>query len=122
MPAGCCPKDRTSAYARTAGKRWEIEKIPIYELAAIDKFCHNGFRGAIIVAKSVNRYISELLQKYQEYTKKTCTEMALDFNLTLSNLYQYRNGRGNPTAKTINKIINGVEENCPEAFRDTARW
>ena len=74
------------------------------------------------MAKSVNRYISELLQKYQEYTKKTYTEMALDFDLTLSNLYQYRNGRGSPTAKTINKIINGVEENCPEAFRDTERW
>ena len=74
------------------------------------------------MAKSVNRYISELLQQYQEYTKKTYTEMALDFDLTLSNLYQYRNGRGNPTAKTINKIINGVEKNCPEAFRDTERW
>ena len=74
------------------------------------------------MAKSINRYISELLEAYQEATRKTCTEMALDFDLTLSNLYQYRNGRGNPTAKTINKIINGVEENCPEAFRDTARW
>ena len=48
--------------------------------------------------------------------------MALDFDLTLSNLYQHRNGRGNPTAKTINKIINGVEEHCPEVFRDTQRW
>ena len=74
------------------------------------------------MAKTVNRYISELLQQYQEYTKKTYTEMALDFDLTLSNLYQYRNGRGNPTAKTINKIINGVEEHCPEVFRDTQRW
>lgn len=74
------------------------------------------------MAKSVNRYISELLQKYQEYTSKSYTEMALDFDVTLSNLYLYRCGRGNPTAETIDKIINGVEENCPEALQDTSRW
>ena len=38
------------------------------------------------MAKSVNRYISELLDKYQEVTQKTCTEMALDFDITISNL------------------------------------
>lgn len=68
------------------------------------------------MAKPVKQYILELLQTYQDLTRKTCSEMALDFDITLSNLYQYRNGTGNPTAKTIDKIIKAVEENCPEAL------
>ena len=67
-------------------------------------------------AKPVNFYLSELLQAYQEITKKTCTEMALDFGGTLSNLYLYRNGTGNPRAKTVDKIVHKVEQHCPEAF------
>lgn len=74
------------------------------------------------MAKSVNRYISELLDKYQEITQKTCIEMAMDFDITVSNLYLYRNEKGNPKAKTIDKIVNGVEENCPEAFHEVSRW
>jgi len=74
------------------------------------------------VAKTVNRYLSELLQAYQDITHKTCTEMALDFDVTLSNLYLYRNGQGNPRAKTIDKIINEVETRCPAAFQTVSRW
>ncbi|MCI9169950.1 MAG: hypothetical protein HFF42_03255 [Lawsonibacter sp.] len=66
------------------------------------------------MAKEVRIFIAELLQAYEEITGKTCTEMALDFDVTLSNLYKYRNGKGNPTAKTIDKIIKAVEGNCPE--------
>lgn len=73
------------------------------------------------MAKTVNRYISELLQAYQEITKKTCTEMALDFDITLSNLYLYRNGKGNPRAKTIDKIVSEVETRCPKAFKKVGR-
>lgn len=74
------------------------------------------------MAKPIRRYISELLQAYQEITQKTCTDMALDFDITLSNLYLYRNAKGNPRADTIDKIIAGVEANCPEAFEKTSRW
>ena len=66
------------------------------------------------MAKKVRIYVQELIQAYREMTHKTCTEVALDFGVTLSNLYQYRNGRGNPTAETIDKIVEAVEENCPE--------
>lgn len=69
------------------------------------------------MAKSIKNYIAEVLQKYQDITQKTCTEMALDFDVALSNLYEYRNGKGNPTADTIDKIVNTVEENCPEALK-----
>lgn len=74
------------------------------------------------MAKTVNRYISELLEAYQEVTQSTCTEMALDFHVTLSNLYLYRNGKGNPRAKTIDKIVGEVENRCPEVFKKINRW
>ena len=74
------------------------------------------------MAKSINRYISELLEADQEATRKTCTEMALDFDITLSNLYLYRNGKGNPRAKTIDKIVNRVEEERPDVFHAVSRW
>ena len=74
------------------------------------------------MAKSVNRYLSELLDAYQELTHRTCTEMSLDFDITLSNLYLYRTEQGNPRASTIDKIVNGVELNCPDAFHSVSRW
>ena len=67
-------------------------------------------------------YLSEILEMYHEYTNKTYTEMALDFDVALSNLYHYRNERGNPTADTIDKIIKGIEENCPEILGNTPKW
>ena len=48
--------------------------------------------------------------------------MALDFDITLSNLYLYRNGKGNPRAKTIDKIVNRVEEERPDVFHAVSRW
>lgn len=99
----------------------ETRKIPIYELSKNDRFCHNKCRGAIFMAKKICRYISELLQVYQAITQKTCMEMALDFDITVSNLYHYRNGDGNPTANTIDKIIAAIEQECPEALEEVVR-
>ena len=65
------------------------------------------------MAKTLQIVLSEFLREYQEITHKTCIEMALDFDITLSNLYMYRNGTGNPTLSTIEKIIKAAEENCP---------
>ena len=69
------------------------------------------------MAKTVNRYIAELLQAYQEITQKTWTEISLDFDVTLSNLYLYRKEKGNPSAKTVDKIIGGAEAHCPAALK-----
>lgn len=74
------------------------------------------------MAKAVDRYISEPLEAYQDITQKTYTGMALDLDITLSNLYRYRNGTGNPRAKAIDKIVSGVERNCPEALRRVNRY
>ena len=73
------------------------------------------------MAKTISRYISELLQAYQEITKKSYTEMALDFDITLSNLYLYRMEKGNPRAKTVDKILNCMEEYCPVVFERVSR-
>ena len=74
------------------------------------------------MAKAASRYISELLEAYQSITEKTYMEIALALDIPLSNLYRYRNGTGNPRGKTIDKIVNGVEKHCPEAFQKVSRW
>lgn len=73
------------------------------------------------MAKKVRRYISQLLEAYEEHTQKSRMEMSLDFDITPSNLYLYFTEKGNPTADTIDKIINGVEENCPEILEEVGR-
>ena len=70
--------------------------------------------------KTVNRYLSELLQRYQQTTQKTCTEMALEFDITLSNLYLYRNEQGNPRYKTIDKILGEISVRCPELLEQVS--
>lgn len=40
------------------------------------------------MSKTVESFIAEPIQEYQRVTNKTCTEMALDFDVTLSNLGQ----------------------------------
>lgn len=62
----------------------------------------------------VDSVIARLILAYQEKTNKTLSEIALDFDVTLSNLYRYREQDGNPRAKTIDKILTAIEENCPE--------
>lgn len=69
------------------------------------------------MARRVKSYLAGLIHLYHELTGKTYMEMALDFDITLSNLYLYRNEQGNPTAETIDKIIDAVERNCPEAIQ-----
>ena len=70
--------------------------------------------------KTVNRYLSELLQRYQQTTQKTCTEMSLEFDITFSNLYLYRNEQGNPRAKTIDKILGEISVRCPELLEQVS--
>ncbi len=71
--------------------------------------------------RTLSSCLCELIAAYQELTKKSYTEMALDFGITLSNLYLYRTGRGNPRAKTIDRIVRAVAENCPEAL-EAVHW
>ena len=74
------------------------------------------------MAVAISCYLSELLDVYQKRTNKSCTEMALDFDVAPSNLYLYRTGTGNPRANTVDRIVNSVEASCPEAIRETGQW
>ena len=49
-------------------------KFPIYELSGNDRLCHNECGGMIIMAKKVRRYVSELLEAYEEHTRKSRME------------------------------------------------
>ena len=46
--------------------------------------------------ETVDSVIARLILAYQEKTNKTLLEIALDFDVTLSNLYRYREQGGNP--------------------------
>jgi len=69
------------------------------------------------MVKMVDTYLAEIISAYQRTTQKTLLEISLDFDVSLSNLYNYRKSTGNPRATTINKILAAIEENCPELLR-----
>ena len=78
--------------------------------------------GADVMANAVNLFIAEVLNKYCEAERKSCVEMAVDFDIAPSNIYKYLNGNGNPTAVTIDKIITGVQEKHPEILERMEPW
>lgn len=61
-------------------------------------------------------YIAELLTAYEDVTGESHTKIAGDMDITASNYYLYRNGKGNPTRKTINKIITVIQIDHPEVI------
>lgn len=61
-------------------------------------------------------YIAELLSAYEEVTGEKHSKIAGDMDISVSNYYLYRNGKGNPTRKTINKIIAVIQMNHPEVL------
>lgn len=68
--------------------------------------------------KTVISWFAEILWEYHRITGKTFSEMSLDFEVTPSNLYTYRDGRGNPTAKTMDKVLRVIKETCPEVLEN----
>jgi len=61
-------------------------------------------------------YIAELLSAYESATGARHSTIAGDMDISISNYYLYRNGKGNPTKKTINKIITVVQVSHPEVI------
>ena len=91
--------------------RWG--KIPIYVLRRQARFCHNFFRG-IYMTESVFDLVVQILREYERITGKSCFEIANRMGIEVSNYYLYRAGIGNPTCKTIDKIIEVVLAEHPE--------
>jgi len=61
-------------------------------------------------------YIAELLTAYEAATGESHSKIAGDMDISVSNHYLYRNGKGNPTRKTINKIIAVIQMKHPEVI------
>lgn len=67
-------------------------------------------------------YIAKLLSAYEAATGEKHSKIAGDMDIALSNYYLYRNSMGNPTAKTINKIVAVIQINRPEVIIETTEW
>lgn len=67
-------------------------------------------------------YIAKLLSAYEAATGEKHSKIAGDMDIALSNYYLYRNGMGNPTAKTINKIVAVIQISRPEVIIETTEW
>jgi len=66
-------------------------------------------------------YIAELLAAYEDATGERHFKIAGDMDISISNYYLYRNGKGNPTGKTINKIVAVIQLNHPEIIIKVTR-
>ena len=66
------------------------------------------------MTESVFDLVVQILREYERITGKSCFEIANRMGIEVSNYYLYRAGIGNPTCKTIDKIIEVVLAEHPE--------
>ena len=63
---------------------------------------------------SIINFIKGLLRENEEKTGLSCFIIANKMGIEPSNYYKYREGDGNPTCKTIDKILEVVMDEQPE--------
>ena len=68
---------------------------------------------------TAQEYIAKLLSAYEDVTGEPYFKIAEDMEIALSNYYHYRNGTGNPTTNTINKIMAVIQMNHPKVIIKT---
>ena len=74
------------------------------------------------MAVTTQDYIAKLLSAYENATGEKNFKIAGDMDIPISNYYLYRNGIGNPTAKTINKIMAVIQINHPDVIIESTAW
>ena len=74
------------------------------------------------MAVTMYDYVAKLLSAYESTTGKKISKIADGMEIPISNCYLYRNGKGNPTAKTINKIVEAIQLDHPEVIAETSAW
>ena len=74
------------------------------------------------MAVTVHSYIAKLLSTYEEATDEPHSKIAGEMEIPVSNYYLYRNGKGNPTAKTIDKIIAVIQLKRPDIIIKVSAW
>ena len=66
--------------------------------------------------------VARLLSEYEAVDGRKHAQIAGDMDIPVSNYYLYRNGMGNPTARTINKMIAVIQMNHPEVIIKVGAW
>ncbi len=74
------------------------------------------------MAVTVQSYIAKLLSAYENATGERHSKIAGDMDIPVSNYYLYRNGKGNPTGTTVNKIVTVIQMNRPKILIETTEW
>ncbi len=57
------------------------------------------------MTESTLDFVVEVLREYEKKTGESGSVIAGKMDIETSNYYKYREGRGNPTCKTIDKIL-----------------
>ena len=66
------------------------------------------------MTESALDFVVEILSEYEEKSGLSCFVIANKMEIESSNYYKYREGDGNPTCKTIDKILKVVLTEYPE--------
>ncbi len=74
------------------------------------------------MAVTVQSYIARLLSAYENATGERHSKIAGEMDIPVSNYYLYRNGMGNPTGNTDNKIVTVIQMNRPKILIETTEW
>ena len=92
-------------------------KIPIYVLPKDVKICHTLYRGTDMT-ESIVDLIVQILRAYEEKSGMSCFSIAGEMGMEPSNYYLYREGDGNPTCKTVDKIFGVVLTHYPDIIEE----
>lgn len=71
------------------------------------------------MAVRVEDYLAKLLTLYEGTTGESHFKIAGRMDIPVSNYYLYRNGMGNPTARTVNKMVAVIQMDHPEIIIKT---
>lgn len=66
------------------------------------------------MTESTLGFVVEILREYEGKSGLSCFIIANRMGIEVSNYYKYREGSGNPTCKTIDKILAVVLSEHPE--------
>ncbi len=71
---------------------------------------------------TVHDFVARLISEYENVSEKRHSKIAVEMDIPISNYYLYRSGRGNPTAKTINKMISIIQMEHPGIVIRVSVW
>ena len=70
------------------------------------------------MTESIVDLIVQILRAYEEKTEMSCFSIANEMGIEPSNYYLYHEGDGNPTCKTVDKILGVVLARYPDIIEE----